>query len=89
MANDIILDQDNDLALLNGDFVVGDSYLQDVCIILQMSQGELKSDPFMGANLTTNIRGVKNDAKIKRHIEKQLQLDGKDYDLIKDRLTQK
>lgn len=89
MAKDILLDQGNDLLIINGDFAIGESELQEVGIILQMSQGEWKSDPMMGANLTTNIRGVQNDAKIKRHIEKQLELDGKSYDLIKDRLTQK
>ena len=49
-----------------------------------MNQGELKSDPLIGANLTTMVRGVRNNEKIKRHIETQMELDDKSYDEIKD-----
>jgi len=86
---DILLTADNDLMILAGDFVIGESEIQEVAMILQMSQGELKIDPLIGANLTTTIRGVRNDARIKRHIEKQLEMDGKNYDAIKDKLMLK
>lgn len=86
MAKDILIDQDNDLKFHLGDFAIGESEMQEVGMILQMSQGELKSDPIIGANLTTMIRGVKNDQKIKRHISTQLELDDKDYDDIKDKI---
>lgn len=81
-ANDILLD--NDLQVVAGDFVTGESLLQEIGIILQMSQGELKSDPLIGANLTTMIRGVQNSEKMKRHVETQMELDDKSYDEIKD-----
>jgi hypothetical protein len=84
---DLLLNDENDLKIVNGDFVFGKSELQEVGIILQMNQGEFKSDPLIGANLTTLIRGGKNNEKIKRHIETQLELDDKDYDTIKDFLT--
>lgn len=87
MAKDILLDQDNDLQIMNGDFIIGESLMQEVGIILQMNQGELKSDPLIGANLTTRIRGVKDNLKLQRHIETQLEMDDKDYDEIKDKLT--
>ncbi|MFV8351551.1 hypothetical protein [Flavobacterium sp. XS2P14] len=83
-AKDIVLDSNNDLQIIAGDFVIGESLLQEVGIILQMSQGELKSDPLIGANLTTIIRGVQNSEKIKRHVETQMELDDKSYDEIKD-----
>lgn len=86
MANDLKLTVDNDLQIGNGDFVVDESELQEVGIILQMSQGEMKSDPFIGANLTTMVRDVTNQEKIKRHIQTQLELDEKDYDAIKEHL---
>jgi hypothetical protein len=89
MAKDIILDEENDLQVVNGDFVIGESFMQEVGLILQMSQGELKSDPIIGANLTTKIRGVRNDAKIRRHIETQMELDGKDYEEIKNNIIQR
>jgi flagellar motor component MotA len=87
MAKDLLLTLENDLKIVNGDFVFGESELQEVGIILQMNQGELKSDPFIGANLNTMIRGVRNNDKIRRHIETQMELDDKDYDTIKDYLT--
>ena len=89
MAKDIQLTADNDLKILNGDFVIGESEMQEVGIILQMNQGELKSDPLIGANLTNYIRGVHNQLKLQRHIETQLEMDGKDYDSIKDNLILK
>lgn len=89
MAKDILLDDNNDLQIVNGDFVIGESLMQEVGIILQMSQGELKSDPLIGANLNTKIRGVRNDAKIRRLIETQMELDGKDYDEIKNKIIQR
>lgn len=86
-ANDILLDSNNDLQIMAGDFVISESLLQEVGIILQMSQGELKSDPLIGANLTTMLRGVQNNEKIKRHIETQMELDDKNYDEIKELIT--
>lgn len=89
MAKDILLTVDNDLMILNGDFFVGESEMQEVGIILQMNQGELKSNPLIGGNLIPSIRGIRNDAKVKRHIEMQMELDGKNFETIKDKLTLK
>lgn len=86
MGRDLKLTVDNDLIIANGDFLIDESELQEVGIILQMSQAELKSDPFIGANLTTMVRDVTNQEKIKRHIQTQLELDEKDYDAIKEHL---
>jgi hypothetical protein len=82
-AKDILLNPNNDLQVVAGDFVIGESLLQEVGVILQMSQGELKSDPLIGANLTAMVRGVQNSEKTKRHVETQMELDDKNYDEIK------
>ena len=87
MAKDILLDQDNDLQIMNGDFVIGESLMQEVGIILQMNQGELKSDPFIGANLIVKMRGIENRHKIESLIDAQLELDGKNYDEIKELIS--
>jgi hypothetical protein len=87
MDKDIQLNADNDLKIINGDFLIDQSDMQEVGIILQMNQGELKSDPLMGANITNRIRGVYDQLKLQRHIETQLEMDAKDYDSIKDKLT--
>lgn len=86
MAKDIILTEHNDLQILNGDFVISESDMQEIGLILQSSQGEFKNEPLIGANLTTMIRGVENKEKIQRHISVQLELDGKDYDDTKELL---
>lgn len=86
MANDIKLDENFDLLIENGDFLIGDSEMQEVGIILAMNVGELKSDPLIGANLVHFIRNVKDKVKIERHIRTQLELDDKDYDEIKNRI---
>jgi hypothetical protein len=86
MAKDFIQDIDGDLKINNGDFVIGESEMQEVAAILEMSQGELRNDPLIGANLTTQIRSVENVEKIKRLISVQLELDEKDYDDIKEKI---
>ena len=89
MAKGILLDETNDLKMVNKKLVVGDSLMQEVGIILQMNQGELKFNPMLGANLIVNMRGVENKYKIEKQISIQLELDGKNYDEIKNLITQK
>lgn len=86
MAKDIALDADFDLKIVNGDFVIDESETQEVALILASSQGEFKSDPMIGANLIGFVRGGKDSVKIEKHIRKQLELDDKDYDDIKDKI---
>jgi hypothetical protein len=86
MAKDIVLDSEFDLKIVNGDFVIDESETQEVALILSMSQGELKSDPLIGANLIEFIRGGKDKVKIEKHIRSQLELDDKDYDDIKENI---
>ena len=57
MAKDILLDENDDLKILNGDFDIGESEMQEVGIILRLRQGELKSDPILGANLQHFMKG--------------------------------
>lgn len=86
MAKDIILESDFDLKIVNGDFAIDESEMQEVALILSMSQGELKSDPLIGANLIEFIRGGKDKVKIEKHLRSQLELDDKDYDDIKENI---
>ena len=39
---DILLDENNDIKLSNGDFNTGESEMQEVALILQSVQGEWK-----------------------------------------------
>lgn len=81
--NDILLNQENDIDIINGDLVIGESLLQEVAIIAQLNSGELKSDPILGPNL---IQFNKSNAK-RNEIEQRLRIhlarDGKEYNEIK------
>jgi hypothetical protein len=89
MVKGILLDENNDIKIVNGKMQLGNALMQEVGIILQMNQGELKFDPMLGANLVTEMRGVLNPYKIESMIDTQLALDGKNYDEIKDLIMQK
>jgi len=83
MAKDFLLDDQNDLLIKDGDFVVGESLTQEVSIILRLNQGELKSDPLLGANLIRLINSAVSEDQLQTIIKMHLQRDGKDYEDIK------
>lgn len=81
---DIILNENNEPVIINGDLRIGESELQEVSIILQLRQGELKSDPVLGVNLQHYINSKENRTAVERTIKIHLQRDGKRYgDVIK------
>lgn len=81
---DILLDEDNDLLIAGGDFVVGESLIQEAGLILIMNQGELKSDALMGPNLGVNIRAVSGDGRAVAKAKMHLQRDNKNYEEVKN-----
>jgi len=87
MEQDILLDETDDLIFQDGDFVIGSSLTQDVGIILRLNQGELKSDPLLGANLIRYINSNIDDVDIQTVVKLHLQRDGKDYEEIKKYIT--
>ena len=54
---------------ITGGLVVGDNAVQCAGLVLQMSQGELKEDPIIGANLVRSMRGKIDRDKLKYEIE--------------------
>jgi phage baseplate assembly protein W len=89
MANDILLDENDDVRIENGDFVIGDSLDQEVGLILRMNKGELKEDPVMGCDLIRLINSNTSEAELKQIIKLQLARDGKSYDELKERIILK
>jgi hypothetical protein len=83
---DILLDENNDLKIVNGDFAVGESEMQEVALILSSNQGEWKEHPVVGANLVTKVRSNTNDPRLERTLRIQMKLDGKDYEQIKNKI---
>lgn len=85
--DDILLDDDNDLLIENGDLTIGDSAIQDVALILATNKGEWKSAPLLGANLTELLRSRASQDEINKRIRLQMEYDGKDYDRIKELIS--
>lgn len=77
--NDILLDNDMDLAIERGDFVVGDAEEQHQQLILIASPGSFRESPLNGVNIITYLKTGFTQAQIdslKQKIRLQLQYDG-------------
>ncbi len=83
---DIKLNNVNDLEIIGGDFVIGESELQEVGVILQLNQGELKSDPLCGMNMHKYIKGKGVSVELEKNLKIQLERDDKNYEQIKKAL---
>lgn len=86
MAKDILLNENNEIQILNGDFLIGESEFQEVEIILKLRQGELKPDPILGANIQHFMKGKYDRIAIEKRVKINLERDGKNYDQIKNKL---
>ena len=83
MAKDIMLGEDGDLLIRNGDFVIGDSLTQEVSRILKMNKGELKSDPLLGCNMIELINSEASQTSIETVVKLNLKRDRKNYNDVK------
>jgi hypothetical protein len=83
LAKDILLDDTDDIAIINGDFFIDESTLQEVGIILRLNSGELKSDPVLAPNLIQLVKADANDQEFEERVRLFLKRDNKNYDDIK------
>jgi len=74
---DILLDENNDLKFSSGDFLVSDSFEQDVRLILQLTKGALKSDAVLGVDLIKTVNSKGDATAIKQKIRLNLERDSK------------
>lgn len=75
MPQDILLDDNFDLRIENGDFVVGESTNQHAEILLLSEKGDIRQYPFLGVGIKSFI----NDDSLEDlpgEIDKQFKLDG-------------
>jgi hypothetical protein len=86
MANDILFDENGDLAITNGDFVIGESLDQEVAAILQMNKGDLKEYPILGPGLIRLVNSNTSAIELKQLIKSELKRDGKSYQELKERI---
>ena len=77
MRKDFLLDENNDLATADGDFITGDSDDQHVELLLMLAKGELKESPTIGVGLNRFL-GKQNTslAELQREVKVGLQADG-------------
>lgn len=80
---DFLLDDNDDLLIANGDFVIGESTIQEVGIILRLTKGDLKSDPILGPDIIQLKKAKAKKFDIESRTRIALARDGKDYDEIK------
>ena len=81
--SDILLDDSDDLNIVNGDFVIGESTLQEVGIILRLNSGELRNDPVLAPNLIQLVNSTSNDQEFGERVRLFLRRDNKNYEDIK------
>lgn len=84
MREGILIGDDNDLLVQGGTLMMGDTLIQDACIVLDMNQGELKDSPLTGVNLVRMIRGKAKTEKMRKTIEIGLERVGIRFEDIKD-----
>jgi len=87
MAKDYLIDTYGNFVIENGDFVVGDSELQEVAEIIESHPGEWKEDPVIGCALTTMLKSNFDPIRIEQKIKNHLTRDGKDYENFKNNIT--
>jgi len=89
----ILIDINNELVikpkrdsegLITGGLVVGDNTDQCAALVLEMSQGELKEDPLLGAALTKFIRGKYSKSQVKLKIRQHFTRAGINYNEYKE-----
>ncbi|GAF05601.1 hypothetical protein [Saccharicrinis fermentans] len=74
---DYLLDENNDFATANGDFVTGASDDQHVEMLLELNKGELKENPTVGIGLNKFLKQQNTSLnQIKREIKVGLKTDG-------------
>ncbi len=84
---DILLNENDDFNIIDGDFVIGESILQEVGIILRLNSGDLKSDPILAPNLVQLVNSVENKQEFEERARIHLKRDNKSYNEIKELIT--
>jgi hypothetical protein len=76
MAKDILRDEQGDLLIKNGDFVIGPSEEQEIATIMTRFPGHTRSSPVIGFGYIKRIKGAESAEKIKADLDTHLKLDG-------------
>lgn len=88
-STDIILTDEDDIALAANDIAVGNTYWQEVKNIIRLIPGQLKQTPMLGPNLITLLNSKVSEEWLFGEIKRNIEADGKDYDFIKNNIRLK
>lgn len=89
MTQDLLLDENGDLLIRNGDFVIGDSTDQELESILLCNKADFKEFPTFGPNLIEKIKANVSEIEIKQLVKNEFKKDRKNYQELKERINQK
>jgi hypothetical protein len=76
---DILLDETGDLAIDNGDLLIGNSAVQHLDLLLQSNKGDWKENPLVGIDLIKKLNSSINKQNadgLKKQIKLQMEMDG-------------
>jgi hypothetical protein len=76
MAQDIILDEENDLAIVAGDLVVGLSQYQHVKHLLEAEKGYYKFSPLSGVGFSNILNDEFDSEEVLRLVRFEVERDG-------------
>lgn len=74
-VHDILLDEDGDLLIKNGDLAIGESTQQHERLLLLCQKGELKLHPLVGVGIRDYLND-ENPQNLKTEIRRQFKADG-------------
>ncbi len=74
---DLLLDENKDIKIENGDLIIRDSFIQEVGLIIESSKGEWKNEPLIGADLKRLLQTKTDNSKTQQQIRLALEQDNK------------
>lgn len=83
MAKDILLDENGDLKIENGDLVIGDSSQQEIEQLVTGFKGEFKEFPIMGVGISKFLKTRGALTAAVKEIKIQLKSDGFNVNTVK------
>jgi len=76
LVYDIKLDNNYDLAIENGDFVIGESTTQHINLIALAAKGEWRETPLIGADIRRLLSDETSANDVRADIQTELERDG-------------
>ena len=83
MVKDIILDDENDVNIVNGDFQLRESDTQHIVLVINTFAGNWKQYPFCGVGIIQFANAAGQGVTLKRSMQVQLEADGFEVEDIK------